>query len=88
MYGYYYYNNYYNNHYPAHHFRQRLSADQAIQIALQRIPGQVLHVDLEMENGVLVYEIYILSPQNKIYEVEVNSRTGRIIKIEEEDDFD
>lgn len=69
-------------------YRQRVSMEEAVQIALQRVPGQILHVDMEMENGVLVYEFFILTPQNRIYEVEVNSRTGRIIKIEEEDDFD
>lgn len=61
---------------------------EAMQIALQRIPGQILYVDMEMENGTLIYEFFILTQQNRIFEVEVNSRTGRIIKIEEEDDFD
>lgn len=82
MYGNFYYNS------PYATIRQRVSMEEAMQIALQRIPGQVLYVDMEMENGVLVYEFFILTPQNRIYEVEVNSRTGRIIKIEEEDDFD
>lgn len=68
--------------------RQRVSMQEAMQIALQRIPGQILYVDMEMENGTLIYEFFILTQQNRIFEVEVNSRTGRIIKIEEEDDFD
>lgn len=67
--------------------RQRVSMQEAMQIALQRIPGQILYVDMEMENGTLIYEFFILTQQNRIFEVEVNSRTGRIIKIEE-DDFD
>lgn len=79
-YPYYYdYSNYGN-------YRQRISVDQAVQIALRRIPGQVLHVDLEMENGTLIYEVYILTPQNRVFEVEVNARTGTILKVEEEND--
>lgn len=57
-----------------------------MEIALQRIPGQVLHVDLEMENGTLIYEVFILTPQNRVFEVEINAKTGTVIKIEEEND--
>ncbi|WP_375088385.1 PepSY domain-containing protein [Peribacillus sp. RS7] len=45
--------------------------------------GQVLHVD--MEHGVLVCEFFILTNQNRIYKVEINAKTGRIMKVEEED---
>lgn len=67
---------------------QRISSQQAIQIAQQQVPGQVMHVDLDMENGILVYEVFILTMYNKIYEVEINAKTGRIVNIEEENDFD
>lgn len=66
----------------------RITAEQAVQIALQQVPGQVLHVDLDMENGLLVYEVFILTVQNIIYEVEINARTGVIVTIEQENDFD
>ena len=67
-------------------YRQRITLQQAQQIALSRVPGQIVHVDMEMERGVLVYEIFILTPQNRIYEVEVSARTGAILKIELEND--
>lgn len=82
---------YENIYYPSQPplYRQRISMQQASQIALQNIPGQVIHVNMDMEDGVLVYEVFILTAQNKMYEVEVNAKTGAIIKIEEEnDDFD
>lgn len=69
-------------------YGQRISVEQATQIALQQIPGQVMHVDLDMENGVLVYEVFILTAQNNIFEVEVNARTGAIVEIEQENDHD
>lgn len=65
--------------------RQRLTAQQAQDIAVQRIPGQIIHVDMDLEHGVLVYEVFILTSQNRVYEVEVNANTGNIIKVEEED---
>lgn len=66
-------------------YRQRLTVQQAQDIALQRVPGQVLHVDMDLEHGVFVYEFYILTSQNRLYEVEVNGSTGNIIKVEQED---
>ncbi len=69
-------------------YSQRITPQQAMQIAVQRVPGQIIHYGMDMENGTLVYEIYILTSQNKIYEVEVNAKTGVIRKIEEENDFD
>jgi len=73
---------------PTPMFRQRITKQQAREIALQRVPGKVLHVDMDLENGVLVYEVFILSPNNVIYEVEILAKSGRILKIEQEDDFD
>lgn len=67
---------------------QRISVQQAQQIALSRVLGQIVHVDLDMDNGVLKYEVYVLTMQNKMYEVKINARTGRIIKVEQENDDD
>ncbi|WP_144509744.1 PepSY domain-containing protein [Bacillus sp. FJAT-22090] len=69
-------------------YGQRISTEQAVQIALQQVSGEVMHIDLDMENGLLVYEVFILTPPNTIYEVEVNAKTGKIVKIEQENDFD
>ncbi|MFJ7950648.1 PepSY domain-containing protein [Lysinibacillus sp. NPDC096418] len=69
-------------------YSQRISLQQVMQVAVQRVPGQIIHYGLDMENGVLVYEIFILTPQNRIYEVEVNAKTETIRKVEEGNDFD
>ena len=69
-------------------YRQRITKQQAQEIALKRVPGKVLHVDMDLENGVLVYEVFILTPENRIFEVEILAKSGRIIKIDEENDFD
>ncbi|MBO0994656.1 PepSY domain-containing protein [Bacillus sp. SD088] len=68
--------------------RQRVSQQQAQEIALKRVPGQIVHVDMDMEHGVLVYEIFIMDAQNRIFEVEVVAKSGKILKVEEEDDLD
>lgn len=65
----------------------RISSEAAIQIALQQVPGQVIKVELDYENGVLVYEIDIRTASG-IYEVNVHAATGQIIKVEQEYFFD
>lgn len=77
------YGNYYNG--PRPMYRQRLTAEQATDIALQRVPGQVVHLDMDLDDGMLKYEIFIMTQENRIYEVEVAAKNGAIIKIEEED---
>lgn len=66
--------------------RYRIDSEAAIQIALQRVPGQVIKVELDDDDGLLVYEIDIRT-QSGVYEVHVNAATGQIIKIEREDNW-
>lgn len=72
----------------SHVYRQRITKQQAQEIALKRVPGKIQHVDMDLENGVLVYEVFILTPDNRIFEVEIAAKTGRILKVEQENDFD
>lgn len=65
-------------------YRQRITAQQAAEIAVARVPGQIIHVDLELDNRVLKYEVYVLTDQGLVYEVEIASRDGRIINVEME----
>jgi len=65
----------------------RINSEAAIQIALQRVPGQVIKVELDYENGILVYEIDIRTTSG-IYEVHVDAITGQVLKIERDFDFD
>ena len=49
-----------------------------------QVPGKVIEVELEDEDGSLVYDL-ILSPQGRLQEIEVNAATGKILKIEDDD---
>ncbi|WP_438351081.1 PepSY domain-containing protein [Paenibacillus sp. FA6] len=53
------YGNVYNNSTPI--YRQRITKQQAQEIALKHVPGHILHVDMDLEHGVLVYEVFILT---------------------------
>ena len=82
------YQNNYSNPTSIPMYRQRITKQQAQEIALKRVPGRIQHVDMDLENGVLVYEVFILTPNNRIVEVEIVAKSGRIIKVEQENDYD
>lgn len=63
-----------------------ITKEQAKEIALQQVKGRVIHVDLDTDNGVQKYEVIILTDQNEVYEVEINANTGKVIKVEKEND--
>lgn len=78
--------NFYSSLWDGYWGSYRISSEAAIQIALQRVPGQVIKVELDDYNGLLVYEIDIRT-QRGVYEVHVNAVTGQIIKTEMEDEW-
>lgn len=59
-----------------------ITIQDSIQIALSQVSGQIIKIELERKNGILVYEVKILSPQGLIYEVEVDATTGNVVKVE------
>lgn len=86
---------YVNNHYyhphnmryhrqdvaPYNEYRQ-ITIEEAMNIAVERVPGQIVKVELDRENGIWVYEVDIITQQGVKYEVEVAINTGTIVKIE------
>lgn len=59
----------------------RISIDDAMTIALEQVPGEVVKVELDTENGILVYEVDIITMQGIKYEVEIDAQSGAITKI-------
>jgi uncharacterized membrane protein YkoI len=51
----------------------------------QQVPGKVIDVELEDEDGTPVYDLKVLSPQGRLQEIEVEAATGKILKIEDDD---
>ena len=65
-----------------------LTEEQAIEIALLEIDGDVQEVELEKEHGKMVFEIEILDADGREFEIEIAADTGAILEIEMEDDDD
>ena len=58
----------------------KITMDQAKAIALKKIPGVITDEDLEKERGKLQYAFDIKSLDGKVYDVEVDAKTGKILK--------
>lgn len=88
MFNYNYYDgSYYNNSiWDAYWRNYRIDMESAAQIATQRVPGRVVKIELDYENGILVYEVDIMTPSGK-YELHVDAATGQILKIERDYDW-
>jgi uncharacterized membrane protein YkoI len=53
-------------------------------MASRHVPGDIVEVELERENGRFIYEVKILSSNGRLREVELDARTGALVKIEDE----
>ncbi len=69
-------NGFYNRQQPM------ISIQDSIQIALDHVSGQVIKTELETEHGRLIYEVKVLTPQDVVYQVEVDANTGNVLDIE------
>ena len=62
---------------------------QPLEAIIERIhashPGRVLAIELEREHGGYVYEIELLDAEGRVWELEIDAVSGRILKTELED---
>ena len=64
--------------------KAKISPEQARKIATDKVAGTIVEEELERENGKLVYSIEIRDANQKVFDVEVDARTGAIVNVEEE----
>ncbi|NYF25356.1 PepSY domain-containing protein [Sporosarcina sp. JAI121] len=73
-------NHHWDNHWQNPHYR-RITIDQAMAIALERVPGQVVKAELDYEDGMLVYEVDVRTMEGYKYEVKIDANTGAVLKV-------
>ncbi|HLQ97945.1 MAG TPA: PepSY domain-containing protein [Candidatus Dormibacteraeota bacterium] len=62
--------------------QRQISIEDAIQIAREQMPGQVVKAELERKGGQLIYEVDVISAEGVKYEVKINANTGEVIEVE------
>jgi uncharacterized membrane protein YkoI len=63
---------------------QVLPLPRIIAIAQGRVKGDMVKIEIEKENGVLIYEVKILTAKGRVREVELDARTGAILSVEDD----
>lgn len=61
-----------------------LPLPRILAIAAGRVPGDILEVELEDEHGRLIYDLKILAKNGRVREVEIDARSGAVLKVEDD----
>lgn len=64
--------------------KAKITPEQARKIATDKVAGTIIEEELEREDGKLVYSIEIRDANQKVFDVEVDAKTGAIVNVEEE----
>jgi len=63
-----------------------LPLSKILQAAEAERPGRVIEIELERDDGRWIYELELVSRDGRLYEMEIDAATARILEIEREDD--
>ncbi len=61
-----------------------LPLGKILAIAQEKVPGDVIEVELENKRGALVYEIKVLTESGRVREIKIDARQGTVLKIEDD----
>ncbi|HEX6532782.1 MAG TPA: PepSY domain-containing protein [Nitrospira sp.] len=61
----------------------KVSIEEAIKTATDKVPGKVVEAELEKKHGKAVWEVEIATADNKIMEVRLDSASGAVIDVQE-----
>lgn len=62
-----------------------LSLDSLLKNIRPEFPGKILEIELENEDGKIVYEVEILGDDGIVREIYINAKTGKLLSVKEED---
>jgi uncharacterized membrane protein YkoI len=62
----------------------KVTIDQALKTASDKVPGKVIEAELETKHHKLMWEIDIVTADKKVMEVHIDAETGAVIDVEEE----
>jgi uncharacterized membrane protein YkoI len=64
--------------------KAKVTIDQAIKTASEKVPGKVVEAELEKKHDTLVWEVEVVTAENKVMEVHINAESGAVIDVEDE----
>ena len=63
----------------------KVTVDQAIKTATEKVQGTVVEAELEKKHGKTVWEVEVVGADGKTSEVHIDAMTGTVIDVEDED---
>jgi uncharacterized membrane protein YkoI len=64
--------------------KAKVTIDQAIKTASEKVAGKVVEAELEKKHDTLVWEVEVVTAENKVMEVHIDAESGGVIDVEEE----
>jgi hypothetical protein len=62
----------------------KVTIDEAIKTASEKVAGKVVEAELEMNHDKLVWEVEVVTAENQVMEVHIDAESGAVIDVEEE----
>jgi len=62
----------------------KVTIDEAVKTASEKVSGKVIEAELEHKHNKLVWEVEVVTAENKVMEVHIDADTGDVIDVEEE----
>lgn len=62
----------------------KVTIDEAVKTALEKVSGKVIEAELEHKHNKLVWEVEVVTAENKVMEVHIDAESGAVIDVEEE----
>lgn len=59
-----------------------LPLGRILEVLRAEFEGEIIEIQLELEEGVLTYEFDLISPHGRVYEVEIEAATGKVLEFE------
>jgi hypothetical protein len=63
--------------------KAKVTIDQAIKTAVEKVPGKVVEAELEKKHDTLVWEVEVVTTENKVREVHIDAESGAVIDVED-----
>jgi len=64
--------------------KAKVTIDEAIKIASEKVPGKVVEAELEKKHDTLVWEVEVVTAENEVLEVHIDAESGAVIDVEDE----
>ena len=61
----------------------RLPLEEAQRIALSHVPGEIVTVEIDRDEGIDVFEVHVLAQNGRLRELKLDARDGRLLEIED-----